>query len=103
MRYPSKQDLSQQNHSLSMSQQELNAQFSASQDYGNYPFTPDFSFDAGMQMPSLFGNPFLTNFDQTNFFAGMSGNGSSDGSISEGMGMGMGGEFAQRRGEDSRR
>jgi hypothetical protein len=105
MRYPSKQDLSPQNQPLQTVQQGLEAPFSASQDYGNYAFNPDFSLDASMQMPSLFGNPFLTNFDQANMLAGMSGGGSSDGSVSEGMGIGMvmGGEFAQGTGEESRR
>jgi hypothetical protein len=56
------------------------------QNYETHSLNPDFTFDAGWQMPSVFGNPFLTNFDQADVLAGVFGT-SSEGSSGDDVWM----------------
>ena len=79
--------------SMPLQQEDVNMQYPLQQNFDDYPFNPEFSLDGGIQMPSVFGNPFLTNFDHSDVLSSMFGEGSNDGSISDVLGMGISEEF----------
>jgi len=78
---------------MPLQQEDVNMQYPLQQNFDDYPFNPEFSLDGGIQMPSVFGNPFLTNFDHSDVLSSMFGEGSNDGSISDVLGMGISEEF----------